>query len=121
MKIKSIGFIFFFVRCTESFFKIKTKQKSVLLKKEIVLHITAYDGLDAVPSARFVQTACKYKSKVAIIKGNQKANGKSILEVLELAAENGSKITLVVEGEDAVQSIGELSEMLLNYKGSAKK
>ncbi|MFH1553191.1 MAG: HPr family phosphocarrier protein [Candidatus Omnitrophota bacterium] len=71
-------------------------------------------GLHARPAAIFVQVANKYESDITIIKEDQEVNGKSIMGILMLAAEKGSKVTIVAEGEDAPEAVEELSEILLH-------
>jgi len=48
--------------------------------------------------------ASNYKSTVWIEKGERKANAKSLLGVLSLGIEKGSKIVLTAEGEDEVEA-----------------
>ncbi|MGD2278808.1 MAG: HPr family phosphocarrier protein [Candidatus Omnitrophota bacterium] len=82
------------------------------IKKEIV--VKNKTGLHARPAAIFVQIANKYDSDITIIKDDQEVNGKSIMGILMLAAEKGSRITIVADGEDAEKAVEELSEILLH-------
>ncbi|MFC1480357.1 HPr family phosphocarrier protein [Candidatus Omnitrophota bacterium] len=81
-------------------------RKDILIKNKT--------GLHARPAAIFVQVANKYESDITIIKEDQEVNGKSIMGILMLAAEKGSKVTIVAEGEDASEAVEELSEILLH-------
>jgi len=69
-------------------------------------------GLHARPAAIFVQIASKYDSAITVQKGNEKVNGKSIMGILMLGAQQKSKIILVVEGDDAEVALNELAEFL---------
>ena len=69
-------------------------------------------GLHARPAAMFVQIANKYDSDIIVKRGNQKVNGKSIMGILTLAANKGSKILLQAEGPDAEAAIAELEKLL---------
>ena len=71
-------------------------------------------GLHARPAAMFVQIANKFESEITIIKEEQRVNGKSIMGILMLAAEKGSRITIIAEGLDAEAAVEELSKVLLN-------
>ncbi len=82
------------------------------IKKEIV--VKNKTGLHARPAAIFVQIANKYESEITIIKDDQEVNGKSIMGILMLAAEKGSRITMIANGEDAEKAVEELSEVLLH-------
>lgn len=68
-------------------------------------------GLHARPAAVFVKTAAKFKSDVFLIKDGQEVNGKSIMGVLMLAAEMGSKITLRIDGDDEQLALETLTKL----------
>lgn len=58
-------------------------------------------GLHARPAMAMVDLANAYKCDVTIVKDGQKVNGKSIMEVMMLAATNGSTLEIICEGDDA--------------------
>ncbi len=83
-------------------------------------------GLHARPAALFVQIANKYDSEINVRKGRQTVNGKSIMGIMILAAERGSKVTLVAKGSDAREALKELEGLLLSetiedFDGKKKK
>jgi len=82
----------------------------VIVKREII--VKNKTGLHARPAAMFVQIANKFESEITITKENQKVNGKSIMGILMLAAEKGSRITIIAEGVDATLAVKELSNVL---------
>jgi len=57
-------------------------------------------GLHTRPAATLVKTAAKFQSDFVIIKDDMEINGKSIIGVMTLAAEQGSKLLLRFEGSD---------------------
>ena len=69
-------------------------------------------GLHARPAGEFVKTASKFESKITIAKGELEVNGKSIMGVMTLAAECGSKVTVKAEGDDAELAVNALAEVL---------
>ncbi len=71
-------------------------------------------GLHARPAALFVQVANKYESSITIVKDDQEVNGKSIMGILMLAAEKGSRIVIVAAGDDAEAAVEELAQILLH-------
>ena len=74
-------------------------------------------GLHARASALLVQTVNKHAAQVRISKDGQTANGRSIMDVLTLAATQGSKIHVEAVGEDAervVKAIEKLVEARFN-------
>ena len=82
------------------------------IEKEI--QIKNPQGLHARPAAMFVQIASKYNSNVTISKGQERVNGKSILGILTLGAQENCMITLEVDGEDASELLKELEILLSN-------
>lgn len=57
-------------------------------------------GLHARPSAQLVSVTSRYESEVYITKDSLRVNAKSIMGVMMLAAEKGSKLTIEVDGPD---------------------
>jgi len=76
-------------------------------------------GIHARPAALVVQAASRFKSDISLSKGEiRNVNGKSIMSVMMLAAEQGSEVKIAAEGEDeeeAVKVVGELLES--NFEG----
>ena len=69
-------------------------------------------GLHARPAAIFVQHAKAFQSQVTLSKNEKTANGKSILSVLSLGAEQGDQVVLKVNGDDAESAIDKLVSLL---------
>jgi phosphotransferase system HPr (HPr) family protein len=62
-------------------------------------------GLHARPAALLVKTATKFDAEVFLKKGTLEVNGKSIMGVMMLAAEMGSKILVVARGADEKEAL----------------
>ena len=69
-------------------------------------------GFHARPANLFVQTAAKFKSTIYVFKGNERINGKSILDLLTLGAQQGTKLRLEADGEDAPAAIEALCKLM---------
>lgn len=80
------------------------------IEKEIVIN-NKY-GLHARPAMLFVQLAKKFGSKITVSKGEASVDGKSIMEIMTLAAEKGSVIKLRVEGSDEADAAEALAGLL---------
>lgn len=61
---------------------------------------------------QFVELATKYASRISLSRGDKVADAKSIMEVLMLAAENGSEITIRADGDDAEEAVEELLKLV---------
>ena len=71
-------------------------------------------GLHARAAALLVKTANRFASEVMLEKDSLEVDGKSIMGILMLAAAKGSKITLKVNGKDAVQALQTLGKLIEN-------
>ena len=69
-----------------------------MVEREVTIQNRA--GLHTRPAATLVKTAAKFKAEFLIYKDGMKINGKSIIGVMTLAAEQGSKLSLRFNGVD---------------------
>ncbi len=83
-----------------------------MINKEFV--VTSKNGLHARPAALLVKTVGKFKSDVMISKDGYEVNGKSIMGVMTLAAESGSTLVVMINGEDEKQTCEALEELFEN-------
>ena len=70
-------------------------------------------GLHARACALFVKTASKFRAEIFVSRDDLEVNGKSIMGVMMLAAEEGATITVRAIGPDeqaALEAIRELVE-----------
>jgi len=76
------------------------------------LTIVNEEGLHARPAAKFVKLANRYDSKIFVQKDDEEINGKSIMGLMMLAAEQGAVITIYAEGDDADTALESLSGLV---------
>jgi len=74
-------------------------------------------GLHARPSARLTKLASSFKSQVFLSRNGRRVNAKSIMGVMMLAASKGSSITLETDGEDEVEAMDALAELIASGFG----
>ncbi len=79
-----------------------------MIEKEITIINNA--GMHTRPASTIVKIASKFNSEFFIDKGGYEVNGKSIIGVMTLAAEKGSKLILKFEGDDEVAMSIEVSK-----------
>jgi len=79
-----------------------------------VFQISNRLGLHARPAALLVKTAGKFNSSIQFAKDGYVVNGKSIMGVMTLAAEPGSEIEVIIEGEDAEEAMAAIGELIEN-------
>ena len=83
-----------------------------LLKKELV--VKNKSGLHARPAALFVQVANKFESLITVKRDSEEVNGKSIMGILMLGAEQNSTIIIEADGIDAQTALEELEKIITN-------
>lgn len=69
-------------------------------------------GLHARPAMSLVDTASAFKSTVTICRGGQKVDGKSIMQIMMLAATKGTILEVVAEGPDAEAACAAIKELV---------
>jgi len=69
-------------------------------------------GLHARPAMAFVDTASKYGSSVRVRKGDDEVDGKSIMEIMMLAATRGTELEIVLDGDDAKDCAEDLKALV---------
>ena len=82
------------------------------MKAEAEMVIRNQLGLHARACALFVKTAARYHSHVWVSRDDLEVNGKSIMGVMMLAAEEGSIIKVRTEGDDAEPALQALKELV---------
>ncbi len=79
---------------------------------EIQLLIRNQLGLHARACALFVKTSSKFKSEVFVARDDLEVNGKSIMGVMMLAAEEGATIVVRASGPDEQEALAALKELV---------
>ncbi len=77
-------------------------------------------GLHARSAASFVQLANKFKSEILVSRADRKeqqVNGKSIMGLMMLAAEFGSKVVIITNGKDELEALNVLGDLINNKFG----
>lgn len=69
-------------------------------------------GLHARPAALFVHEASRFKCSIFVSKDGLEINGKSVMGLMLLAAECGSKLTIKADGADEKEAIAALEQLL---------
>ncbi|MBI5777987.1 MAG: HPr family phosphocarrier protein [Planctomycetes bacterium] len=84
---------------------------------ERIVRISNKSGIHVRPAAQIAETSNKFQANVVFIKDGIEVNAKSIMELLTLAAGEGTKITIKAEGADEAKALDAL-EALVNSKFS---
>jgi phosphocarrier protein HPr len=71
-------------------------------------------GLHARPAMQFVDLANQFRSKVTVNKGGEEpysADGKSVMQMIILAATQGTPLNILAEGDDADIAVEKLAKL----------
>ena len=77
------------------------------LCREVV--VANSQGLHARPADLLAREARRWQSRIEIVAASQRVDGKSILDVLTLAAEAGTRLVIEVTGPDARDALEAIS------------
>jgi phosphocarrier protein len=76
----------------------------VVIKNQLGLHVRA--------CSQFVKTAARFQAQVFVSRDDLEVNGKSIMGVMMLAAEEGSTLRLRADGPDEREALAALRELV---------
>ena len=80
--------------------------------KEALAQVVNRAGMHARPAALLVRLAGTFKSEIHVEKGGLQVNGKSIMGVLMLAAEQGSTLRFTASGPDSDEALIALTDLV---------
>lgn len=74
--------------------------------------ITNKLGLHARPAMAFADTAAQFQSDIHVIKSGNKFDGKSIMNLMMLAATQGTELEIAAKGPDADAALAALQKLV---------
>ena len=80
--------------------------------REGVFIISNTLGFHARAAARFVKVANAFECEVSVYRDGERANGKSILGLLTLAAAKGTALKVVADGKDEAAALSSLRQLI---------
>lgn len=69
-------------------------------------------GMHARPAMAFVDAAAAFASEVTLTRDDQTVDGKSIMQVMMLAATKGTELTITAVGNDAQAAVDALKRLV---------
>ncbi len=79
-----------------------------MVEKEVTVKNRA--GIHTRPAAAIVKLSAKFKSDIFLDRDGFAINAKSIIGVMTLAAEQGSRLTIRIDGEDETEAADALTK-----------
>ena len=81
-----------------------------MIKKPITINLST--GLEARPVAQLVQVASQFNSEIYVEIGKKRVNAKSIMGMMSLVLTEGSKVTVIAEGQDEDKALTAMEKFL---------
>ncbi|MCY4051259.1 MAG: HPr family phosphocarrier protein [Gammaproteobacteria bacterium] len=81
------------------------------MRLELDIQIINKLGLHTRAAAKLVKLCSQFDSSIEISNHKRRANGKSMMSVMMLAASQGTKLKIVVEGKDAGEASRQISDL----------
>lgn len=69
-------------------------------------------GMHARPAMQLVDLASRFEAGMKIVKDKQSVDAKSIMQVMTLAATQGTKLTLIALGPDAAGAVAAVAKLI---------
>ena len=85
--------------------------------QEKVIRVGNSLGLHARPAGKISQEAQRYAASITVHSGGMEADAKSILDLLTLAAPQGTELRLRAQGSDAAEAVSALSRLFEDMFG----
>lgn len=76
------------------------------------LKIINRQGLHARPATDFAQAATSFASQIRVRFDDEDADGKSVMELMMLAAMHGAEIEVICTGDDADDALSHLASLV---------
>lgn len=85
-----------------------------------VLQVINRKGLHARASAKFVQCAERFDSRITVTRCGETVGGTSIMGLLTLAAAQGTSVVVTAEGHDAEAALDAIAALLADRFGEGE-
>jgi phosphocarrier protein HPr len=77
-----------------------------------VIVIRNKQGLHARPATLFVKLANEFRSEIFLVRGNERIDARSMMELLTFGAGMGTQLVLEARGDDAHDAVGALAQLV---------
>ena len=84
-------------------------ERDCVISNQLGLHLRA--------AAAFVKVAERFKSDITLEREGTRANGKSIIALVTLAAPLGTRVRVTADGPDADEAVAALAALIANKFG----
>jgi phosphocarrier protein len=79
---------------------------------ERTVRVVNRNGVHARPAAEIVKCSSRFRSEITLVRDDLEVNGKSIMGVMMLAAEQGATLTLRARGPDENEAVDALVQLI---------
>jgi phosphocarrier protein HPr len=83
-----------------------------MVERTATVQVVNPHGMHLRPADLFARTAMRFQSKVCVTFEGQEVDGRSIVELLMLAARKGTQLTISADGDDAEEALAALVQLV---------
>jgi phosphotransferase system HPr (HPr) family protein len=77
--------------------------------QSVEVEIVNPTGLHTRPGNAFVKKAKEYRATVSVVKGDRRANAKSLLSLMKVACTQGDRVVIEADGPDEAAACADLA------------
>ena len=74
-------------------------------------------GIHARPATKIVEVSNSFSADITIVKDGEQVNGKSVIGIMTLGAEQGVSLTIKAAGEEAEKAVDSIVELIASGFG----
>ncbi len=82
------------------------------MRSEVQVHVVNSQGLHARPAHQIVLEANRFPCKITVANGDLVVDAKSIMSLMMLAAEKGTLLVILAEGEKASEAAEAIAQLI---------
>jgi phosphocarrier protein HPr len=83
-----------------------------MVERTATVQVVNPHGMHLRPADLFVRTAMRFQAKVCVTFEGQQVDGRSIVELLMLAARKGTQLTICTSGDDCEEALAALVQLV---------
>ena len=83
-----------------------------MFTKEVTIHKAAVGLMPRPVAAVLVQKAYEFKSRIWVEKDDNRADSRSLLDMLSLLIHDGDKVSIIADGTDEQEAVASLAQLV---------
>ena len=81
-------------------------------RQQVSVVISNPEGMHLRATRPFVELAAKFESEISVSAGGRERDGKSLIDLMQLAAGHGTELLITAHGDDATEALEQLEALV---------